>query len=214
MHGSTSLKTVSVVINTSVYNRNVGAFLGEPAWRRLANDTTETVEIRTELKKLAPGEEVSFYLVIIQQSSQHNTWKSKIPKMRWHACGSFLVWNKLNPTQLVQSKDVSVWCNKTHQQFLSSLTSSYLHGWVTVHSRAVKPLLIGFQGTARLRDRLSSKSAWLYITGRTTCCWRESVLLWCAVMWCAEVWGVTIKTLLQDSFYLLLQTKVYICAWI
>jgi len=94
----------------------------------LANDTTETVEIRTELKKLAPGEEVSFYLVIIQQSSQHNTWKSKIPKMRWHACGSFLVWNKLNPTQLVQSKDVSVWCNKTHQQFLSSLTSSYLHG--------------------------------------------------------------------------------------
>ena len=107
----------SVVINTSDYNQKIGALLEEPAWRWLAKDTTEKIEIRTTLKKLTLAAEVYFYLVINHQSPLHNTSKSKIHKMRWHACGIFLDCNKWNPNQLVQSKYISVWCENTPQIF-------------------------------------------------------------------------------------------------
>ena len=102
----------SVIHNTSGYSRKIGAFLEGPTWRRIAKDTTETVENRTRLKKLALATEVSFCLVIIHQSPLYNILKSKNHKMQWNACDSFLECNNLNPKMLVQSKGVSIfWKN-------------------------------------------------------------------------------------------------------
>ena len=102
----------SVIINTSDYNRKIGAFLEGPTWRMLAKDTTEMVENRTTLKKLALAAEVSLRLLINHQSPLYNISKSKNHKMRWNACGSFLEWNNWNSKQLVQSEDIRVFRGK------------------------------------------------------------------------------------------------------
>ena len=94
----------SVTINPSGYILKIGAFLEEPAWRRLAKDTIETVENMTTLKTLALAAEVSFSLSINHQSTLHNTSKSKNHKMRWHAYDSFLDWNNWNRKQPLHKK--------------------------------------------------------------------------------------------------------------
>ena len=109
---------VPVIINTLDYNWNIGAFLEQPAWRMLAKDSTEMVENRTTLKKLALAAEVSFRLLINHQSPLYNILNSKNHKMRWNACGSFLECNNWNPKQLMQSEDIRVlWRKKTPKNF-------------------------------------------------------------------------------------------------
>jgi hypothetical protein len=102
----------SVIHNTSSCNRKFGDFLEEPALRRLAKDTMETVEYRTALKKLALAAEVSFCLVINHQPPLLITSKSKNHKTRREACGGLMECDKWNANLLVQSKGISYFINQ------------------------------------------------------------------------------------------------------
>ena len=60
-----------VIFNISEYNRNIGNFLEEAGWKRLAMDTIQTVECRTTLKKSALAAEVSVCLLNNHQTAPH-----------------------------------------------------------------------------------------------------------------------------------------------